>query len=154
MRTTVPGILRSEDLFHTGIVVDDLEAAREELGSVLGVTWYEGGATVRLRTRDGTRAVSTAYVLSREGTHHVELVQSIEGTLWTAVTPGHAHHLGYWVDDLAGATEALEALGWSFTASIALRDDRPPMCTYLRARGGLHVEIVDRNLLPMLLPAD
>ncbi|EFC84558.1 VOC family protein [Parafrankia sp. EUN1f] len=154
MTNTVAGILRSEDLFHTGIVVDDLDAGREELGSALGVTWYEGGANVRLRTCEGTRAVSTAYVLSREGTHHIELVQSIEGTLWTAVAPGHAHHLGYWVDDLAAATEALEALGWMFTASIALRDDRPPMCTYLRARGGLYVEIVDRALLPVLLPAD
>ncbi|MCK9904159.1 hypothetical protein CC117_29955 [Parafrankia colletiae] len=152
MKSTVPNILQPADLFHTGIVVDDLVVARKELGSVLGVTWYEGGATVRLRTQEGTRSVSTAYVLSREGTHHVELVQSIEGTLWATAAPGHAHHLGYWVDDLAAATEALEALGWTFSASIATRDDRPAMCTYLRARGGLYVEIVDRGLLPVLLP--
>jgi hypothetical protein len=150
---TVPGILRPEDLFHTGIVVDDLDTAKKELGSIFGVTWYEGGAAVRLRTRDGVRTVSTAYVLSREGTHHVELVRSIEGTLWVAATVWQTHHLGYWVDDLASATDALEALGWTPEATIAIRDDRPPMCTYLRARGGLCVEIVDRGLLPVLLPA-
>ncbi|ONH21764.1 VOC family protein [Pseudofrankia asymbiotica] len=153
MTPTVPGLLQPDDLFHTGIVVDDLASARERLGADLGVTWHEGGAAVRLRTQDGTRTVSTAYVLSREGSHHIELVQAIEGTVWTATPPGHAHHLGYWVDDLASTAAALETLGWTTEATIAIRDDRPPMCSYLRARSGLYVEIVDRSLLPVLLPA-
>ena len=37
------GPLRHANLFHTGIVVDDLAAAKERLGELLGVTWREGG---------------------------------------------------------------------------------------------------------------
>jgi hypothetical protein len=36
--------------------------------------------------------------------------------------------------------------------AIAMADDRPPMCAYLRAKNGLCVEIVDRALRRVLLP--
>ena len=100
-------VLRHADLFHTGIVVDDLATAKSELAVALGVTWREGGAAVRMLTDDGACTVRTAYALSREGPHHIELVQSIEGTLWTTTAPGHAHHLGYWADDVAATSAAL-----------------------------------------------
>src|SRR3546814_16091613 len=80
-----------------------------ELGAQLGVSWYEGGAEVRMTTEAGTTTVTTSYALSKEGPHHVELGQSIEGTLWTTPTPGHAHHVGYWVDDVVAASRALRS---------------------------------------------
>ena len=55
-------VLRNVDLFHTGIVVDDLAAARDALGRDLGLTWRDGGAAVRLITDDGARTVRTAFV--------------------------------------------------------------------------------------------
>ena len=70
--------VRHADLFHTGIVVDDLEADKDELGELLGVTWFEGGGEVRVLTDDGARTVRAAYALSREGPHHVVEVQ-VEG---------------------------------------------------------------------------
>jgi hypothetical protein len=145
-------ILAAADLWHTGIVVDDLEAAKAELGLELGVNWRDGGAAVRLSTDDGTMTVQTAYALSLEGPHHVELVQSIPGTVWTSIAPGHAHHLGYWVDDIVAISAALIARGAVRLASVAMTDDAPPMCAYLRATTGLHVEIVDRRLRKVLLP--
>jgi len=150
--TSAHGVVRHDDLFHTGIVVDDLEAAKEELGRSLGLTWRDGGADVRLTDADGVRTVHTAYVLSIEGPHHVELVQAIEGTLWTALAPGHAHHVGYWVDDVPAAAAELVRLGSEQVASIAIKDGRPPMCTYHRSRTGLYLEVVDRALRPVLLP--
>ncbi len=147
-------VLRHADLFHTGIVVDDLASAKEELGERLDVTWREGGANVRMLTDEGGRTVRTAYALSREGPHHVELCQSIEGTLWTATAPGQAHHLGYWVDDVAATSAALLRLGSGRIASIVMADDAPPMCAYHRTRNGLCVEIVDRAMQPVLLPRD
>ncbi len=116
------------------------------LGDELGVTWREGGAEVQLITDDGVRTVTTAYALSREGPHHVELVQSIEGTLWTVTAPGHAHHLGYWVDDVVAASAALVDQGSRRIATIAMTDEAPPMCAYLRTPNGLCVEIVNRGL--------
>ena len=75
--------LQQANLFHTGIVVDDLATAKAELGAQLGVTWFEGGADVVLITDDGVRSVRSAYALSKEGPHHVELAQSVAGTVWT-----------------------------------------------------------------------
>lgn len=146
------GPLRHADLFHTGIIVDDFEAAKDELGAQLGVEWYEGGAEVRLITDDGTQTVRTAYALSKEGPHHIELGQSVPGTLWTATSPGHAHHIGYWVDDVAKASDELRRLGSAHAASVAV-GDAPPMCAYHRTPQGLYVEVVDRALRPILIPS-
>ena len=140
------------DLFHTGIVVDDLASAMEELGAILGVAWNTGGAEVRLTDAAGVRTVRTAYALSTAGPHHVELVQSIPGTLWSVVAPGHAHHLGYWVDDVPTAAAELERLGSEQIASVAVKDGRPPICTYHRSPSGLYLEIVDRRMRSVLLP--
>lgn len=142
------------DLWHTGIVVDDLQAAMDELGEQLGVTWHEGGAAVRMSTDEGVRTVTTRYALSKEGPHHVELGQSIEGTLWSAPSPGHAHHLGYWVDDVVAASAALDELGSPRAATIAISDDAPPMCAYHRTTSGLYVEVVSRGLRRVLLPEE
>lgn len=150
---TMQPILAHADLWHTGTVVNDLEAAKAEIGHELGVTWRDGGAEVRLITDDGATTVQTAYALSVEGPHHVELVQSIPGTVWTAAAPGHAHHLGYWVDDVVASTNALIDAGAELLASVAMTDDVPPMCAYHRAANGLHVEIVDRRLRKVLLPS-
>jgi Glyoxalase/Bleomycin resistance protein/Dioxygenase superfamily len=144
--------LRHADLFHTGIVVDDLASARDELDGLLGVSWHSGGADVRLTTPEGTRTVRTSYALSQEGPHHLELCQSIPGTLWTASAPGQAHHLGYWVEDVGAASAALEHQGSVKIASIAIKDGAPPICAYHRTANGLYVEIVALASRPFLLP--
>jgi Glyoxalase/Bleomycin resistance protein/Dioxygenase superfamily len=149
---TTGSLLAHGDLWHTGIVVDDLESAKAELGPELGVTWRDGGAEVRLITDDGSATVQTAYALSVEGPHHIELVQAIDGTVWTVAPPGHAHHLGYWVDDVVATSEALVATGAVRLATIAMADDAPPICAYHRTRSGLHLEIVNRRLQKVLLP--
>ncbi|HEY9556449.1 MAG TPA: VOC family protein [Acidimicrobiales bacterium] len=146
--------LRHADLWHTGIVVDDLAGAMTELGAQLGVSWYEGGAEVRMTTEAGTTTVTTSYALSKEGPHHVELGQSIEGTLWTTPTPGHAHHVGYWVDDVVAASRALDQGGSPRVATIAISDDAAPMCAYHRTTSGLFVEVVSRGLRRVLLPEE
>jgi hypothetical protein len=146
------GPLRHANLFHTGIVVDDLASATEELGERLGVTWFEGGGDVRVITDDDARTVRASYALSREGPHHVEVAQSVDGTVWTATAPGHAHHLGYWVDDVAAASAELTRLGSPRIATIAAADDAPPMCAYHQANG-LYVELVSLAMRPVLLPS-
>jgi Glyoxalase/Bleomycin resistance protein/Dioxygenase superfamily len=146
--------LQHADLWHTGIVVDDLAGAMAEFGDELAVSWHVGGAEVRMITDDGVRTVTTAYALSKEGPHHVELGQSIEGTLWSVTAPGHAHHLGYWVDNVVAASAALIERGSPRIATIAMSDEAPPMCAYHRTRNGLYVEVVSRGLRRVLLPEE
>ena len=143
---------RHEDLFHTGVVVDDLDAARDELGERLGLTWFEGGAEVCVLSEQGARTVASAYALSREGPHHLELCQAVPGTVWTATPPGQTHHLGYWVDDVTEASTALDASGTARVAAIAMAEDAPAMCAYHRTASGLLIEVVSRSMRPVLLP--
>ena len=152
MTDTTSGPVQHTNLFHTGIVVDDLAAAKEELGERLGVTWTEGGADVALITDDGIQVVPSAYAMSREGPHHVELAQAVPGTIWTVAEPGHAHHLGYWVDSVTEASAALTASGVPRVATVAITEDAPPMCAYHRTTNGLYVEVVSRALRRVLLP--
>lgn len=151
---TTTGPLQQANLFHTGVVVDDLAAAKEELGAQLGVTWFEGGAEVVLLSADGPRTVQSAYALSQEGPHHIELAQSVPGTIWSTTAPGHAHHLGYWVDDVAAASAALTQQGAPHVATVTMSIDAPPMCAYHRTPNGLYVEVVNKKLRRVLLPTN
>ncbi len=146
------------DLYHTGFVVDDLAAAQEQYGSLLGVRWLPGGGTVRIDTPDGSSVVQTAYALSAEGPHHIELVQSVPGTLYIASGSASAHHLGYWVDDVRAASAALEAWGLPCAASVGVEGSRHrhsrPMAAYHRAAGGVYLEVVARSMRRVLFPAE
>jgi hypothetical protein len=148
-----PTPLRHDALFHTGIVVDDLAAAAAEMGEQLGVTWYEGGGEVLLVTADGAALTKTAYVLSKEGPHHIELVQSVPGTLYTPTPTARAHHLGYWTDDVRAASAALEAQGLPLDTSMCFGSpDAPPICAYHRAGDNFFVELVSTKMRKVLLP--
>lgn len=149
---TAPGPLLPANLFHTGIVVDDLTAAKVELGERLGLTWNEGGAEIVLITDEGTRTSPSAYAISKEGPHHVELCQAVEGTVWAVAPPGQAHHLGYWVDDVAEASAQLVEQGAPMAACVAVAEGTPPMCAYHRTSSGLLVEVVSRGMRRFLLP--
>ncbi len=143
--------LRHADLYHTGIVVDDLASAMHRFGDLLGVTWLEGGAKVRIVTDEGPRIVATAYALSAEGPHHVELVQSVAGTLYTVSGTGQAHHLGYWADDVTATSAALSTSGLPKVAGIYLTDhDASPICAYHQAGSGFYVELVSTALRRVL----
>jgi hypothetical protein len=143
--------LQHADLYHTGIVVDDLTAAKQKYGHLFGLTWLEGGAEIRIITDQGVRIVTSAYAISAEGPHHVELVQSVPGTLYTVARTHHAHHLGYWVDDVRAASAALSTQGLPSAAVISFgKDDAAPVCAYHEAGDGFYVEIVSRALRPWL----
>ncbi len=147
--------LSHADLYHTGFVVDDLEAVREQYGALLGVSWLTGGGTVKISTPDGASVVETRYALSAEGPHHVELVQSVPGTLYIAGGSASAHHLGYWVDDVAEASAALEKCGMPCAASVGVEGGRRgPMAAYHRCGDGLYLEVVARYMRRLLFPAE
>jgi hypothetical protein len=142
---------RHVDLFHTGIVVDDLVSAKEEFGDLLGLTWLEGEGDVPMFLADGPRMLKMAFAYSSEGPHHLELVQSVEGTLWTVPRTGHAHHVGYWSDDLGAASASLSARGLPLVANMGTyMEDEFPMGVYHQADNGLYIEILDRALHPMI----
>lgn len=142
--------LSQSDLYHTGIVVDDLASAQERFGQLLGLTWLTGGGEVHFRSHDGVRVATTAYAISSEGPHHVELVQSVPGTLYTVAGSGRAHHLGYWADDVRDRSAALSRCGLPEVASIGFGDDDPPICAYHQAGEGFYIELVSTAMRRVL----
>lgn len=140
--------LRPEDLYHTGIVVPDLDAAMARLTALAGYRWTNPLTyTVPVRTAEGTRDLTPTIVYSLQSPH-IELVKEIPGTPWVAAPGNAVHHIGYFVDSLADAARALEDAGWTLQATADLGETGPAMFAYYVDPAGTRIEIVDRALFP------
>ncbi len=140
--------LRPEDLYHTGIVVPDLEAAMTRLSALAGYRWITPMSyTLPFRTTAGVRELTSTIVYSLQSPH-VELVQEVPGTPWTA-PPGNAvHHLGYFSDDLAASARALRDNGFTLEMTAEVPGSDLGMFAYFTDAFGARIEIVDRALFP------
>ena len=134
------------DWYHVGLVVPDLDSAATRLTAGGGYRWTKPvEATLSLTTVSGDYDVPFRFVYSMQAPH-LELVQAVPGTIWSPAPGTAAHHLGYWVDDLAAAAAGLEAAGYHQEARPA--GDELSMFAYYTDPDGLRIEIVDRGLFP------
>jgi len=140
--------LRPEDMFHTGVVVADVEAAKEEFSAALGVTWgLEGEVDVPVVFEDGVRQMHMRFAYTVEGPPYLELVQLVEGTIFTVAGGGGAHHVGYWCADMEGTSAALEAQGLGRVATVGVQSlEEHAMWILQRSPSGLYIELVDEAL--------
>ncbi|NEB02794.1 VOC family protein [Streptomyces sp. SID13726] len=140
--------MKPSDQFHAGIVVDDLAAAAAELTALFGYEWCaEMGGSTRVRLPEGDAVLDLRSVYSKS-TPRVELVRSVPGTLWQPADSG-VHHLGYWSDDVAADSAELAGRGHELEAQ-GRRPDGTPYWAFHRAAGGARVELVTRELQPVL----
>lgn len=132
-------------LYHTGIVVDDVDRAMVEYSDIMGVTWGpEGEAEVPVWLPEGPRTMSFRYAYTAEGPHRLELVRPTPGTLWTVTGPGHAHHLGYWCDDVPKTSAELSRRGHPLAAKVGVSDlDADADIVMHRAPSGVLIELVN-----------
>lgn len=134
------------DLYHTGLIVTDIDAAAKHLTAAGGYQWTDPVEyTLPVTTADGNYEIPFKFVYSVQAPH-LELVQEVPGTIWTAPTGGAVHHLGYWVDDIAGAADALEQAGYRQEARPA--GEKLSAFAYYLDPLGVRIEIVDRALFP------
>ncbi|MFO7165834.1 MAG: VOC family protein [Mycolicibacterium hassiacum] len=139
-------ILNAEDLYHTGVVVADLDAAMARLSAIGGYEWtapLEFSLPVRIADTDRTVDFRFAYSLQAP---HLELVQQIPGTIWTPVPGNAAHHLGYFVDDVAAVSERLAAAGFEREACVVGEGGAAAAFAYHIDAAGVRIEIVERAL--------
>jgi hypothetical protein len=135
--------LKAADLYHTGIVVPDLEASMARMSEVAGHRWTEiQSAELSIRLADGETVLRLRYVYSLDAPH-IELVQEIPGTPWTAT----AHHLGYFCDDVPTTSKRLAESGFALEA-CAVVDGTPSIFAYHLDSSGVRIEIVDRERIP------
>src|SRR5688572_25212443 len=142
------------ELYHTGIVVDDVDAAKEEYSDLMGVTWgLEGEVDVPVWMPEGARTMSFRYAYTAEGPHRLELVRPTPGTIWTVSGVGHAHHLGYWCDDVVGASAELSRRGLPLRARVGVdtAEGDVPIVIH-QARTGIYIELVDASRRDVMFP--
>ena len=136
--------LQPENFYHTGIVVSDLAAATERLTAAAGYTWttpIKGPVTIR--TVFGTQTVEMQFVYSLQAPH-LELIEAVPGTPWTAAKDNAVHHVGYFTDDFAATAEELQALGYALEMCHTTDGDTPSVFAYYRSPEDVRIEIVDR----------
>lgn len=141
--------LRSQDLYHTGIVVPDLEAAMARFTALAGYRWITPlSYTLAFRTvAAGTHEFTSTIVYSVDSPH-IELIEEVPGSPWVAAPGNSVHHLGYFTDSLVDAARALEDNGFTFEATAAVSDSELALFAYFVDSFGTRIEIVDRALFP------
>lgn len=142
-------LLKADDQYHVGLVSDDPAATMSELTGLLGYVWAEaigGPVTVSLPGGDMTVEIRAWYSVT---TPRLEVVQSIPGTVWSRADSG-LHHFGYWVDDVAAAIGALEARGYAREAVGTMPNGQPYWAYLSSSAGGPRLEVVSRQLQPMM----
>jgi catechol 2,3-dioxygenase-like lactoylglutathione lyase family enzyme len=131
------------EVFHLGIRVVDLAEAQEELSSSLGVSWTDPQAVaMQAWSADGgLRDCELTISFTREGPVHIELIHGSPGSYWdTALGGAGLHHVGVWVEDVAGVNEELVAKGWQVELAGAAPEDGYGSFTYIRSPAGVLYE--------------
>ena len=138
--------MKPSDWYHTGVVVTDLADATKRLTAAAGYTWTNPIEFVfDITTADGDSAVPFTFVYSLQAPH-LELVQEVPGTVWTAMPGRAAHHLGYWTDDIGADAETLQQSGYRMEARPS--GETLSQFAYLLDPAGVRIELVDRALFP------
>lgn len=140
------------ELYHVGIVVQDIEQASADLSAAVGVEWQHspGPALVEIWTPGGTREVEFCAVYSKAAPMMLELVRAVPDTIWHTGSPGDVHHLGYWADDIEERAAELEDKGFTRVASGGYLE-YPLLWVYHQRGGGPYIEHVSRAVAPMIL---
>jgi len=141
---------------HVGIVCEDIERTMAEYER-LGYSFVlrEGNITLRRPGLGPQEPFAARSAWSLQGPPHVELGEVAgrggQPTLWPCRGHDHVEHVGYYVDDLAGASARLEQMGYPLEATPAGDDTRPLGFCYHRLPGGVRIELEDGPMRKRLL---
>jgi hypothetical protein len=124
----------SMKLYHTGLIVDDLDEAMRTFGETLGLHWaHPRTAKTPMRGPEGIVGREVRFTYGLEGPHHMELLEQIDAGPYLSLTGGrHVHHLGYYTKDLAGSARWLDDHGFVMEISGVEEDGRIGRATFHR----------------------
>ena len=140
--------MKPDDLYHTGIVVDDLDATLKWFTVVASYRWtdvVEVDQTVYTPKREATVPMRMAY---SSDDPRVEILQTIHNTVWTPADSG-VHHLGYWSDDVDADVAKLEANGMVLEVK-SLLPEGSTLWAYCKGATGPRIELVSRAMEPFI----
>lgn len=105
---------------HLGIQVENLEQACALLGDLFGLTFAEPitGWPIAVRVDDEIEESEGRFTVSRQGPPYLEVTENVPGSkVWHSEgQPMVFHHLGFWVDDVAAASDRLAEAGYPVQA--------------------------------------
>ncbi len=144
-------------LYHVGIVVPDIEAAKAHLTDLLGITWgpvlHIDAYDVRSfdeGSGDGNDLVLPNTLCYSLDPPHLELVLEVPGSVWECNEHSNLHHIGVWTDalppDSARYSELrcpLQLCGRDATGALQ-------QFAYHRDPLGVRIELVDVTMKPMM----
>ena len=135
--------------YHTGLVVEDIEAAKTFYENSMGLRFTETKVFDPLpfwTPEQGSHEVVVHACYSQPGPNHLELCQGT-GAFYSVTELPDSRHVGVWVDDVAAEAERLSALGWQPLAAGSSPEEGYGSICYLRAPvGQLVVELVSTEL--------
>jgi hypothetical protein len=147
-------VIDYQKVFHTGILVPNLEAAMAAMGGALGVTWakpwfYEPMSYWTPAGKQSSPLLRVTY--SREGPQHVELIQGMPGSPWDSARCHGVHHVGVWVDDLKTEAASLAKQGWTVEMAAVPPDEGYGRFAYMKpATGDMLLELVSTEIKALM----
>jgi Glyoxalase/Bleomycin resistance protein/Dioxygenase superfamily len=144
-------------LYHVGIVVADVEVAKEHLSELLGVTWgpvvHVDALDVRAfdpEARDGNDLVVPNTLCYSTESPHLELVQAVPGTVWECNEHSNLHHIGVWTDALPEDSATYSDLRCPLQLCGRDADGGLQQFAYHRDPLGVRIELVDAAMKPLM----
>ncbi|HXY90965.1 MAG TPA: VOC family protein [Acidimicrobiia bacterium] len=135
------------EMYHVGIVVPDLDAARARFAELLGVTWapvVEGD--IEIRDGGGKDLVVPNRICYSTQAPYLELIQEVPGTPWVCNEHSNLHHIGFFSGALAADSAHLSAAACPLELLDGHGDAPPTTFTYHRDPLGVRVEFVNTEL--------
>jgi hypothetical protein len=140
-------VLYPGELYHVGVVVDDLDKALVDFARRYGLTWGPRHEAKRAVWSEGSVGEVTFRTCFSVQAPHLEVIEAIPGTIWRQPAGSPLHHLGYWTDDVAHCSEHLGAEGSVLAAcGVAVDGVYPTRFAYHRDPRGFYIEVVSASV--------
>jgi hypothetical protein len=140
-------------IFHHGLIVDDIDAAMQQIGQASGYDWTEVRAFDPLplwTPEKGKTEARLKVAYSRQGPMRMELIEATPGSPYDAMRSLDRSHIGVWVDNVGDSVDELCGQGWRILMAGASDQRRYGSISYLVRDGGPVIEVVGRELEPVM----
>jgi catechol 2,3-dioxygenase-like lactoylglutathione lyase family enzyme len=139
-------------LYHVGIVVPDIEAAKAHLADLLGIRWGPVVETeaIELRDGDGNDLVVPNTLCYSVEPPHIELVLEVPGSVWECNEHSNLHHIGVWSDALPVDSARYSELRCPLQLCGRDANGELQQFAYHRDPLGVRIELVDASMKSMM----
>jgi catechol 2,3-dioxygenase-like lactoylglutathione lyase family enzyme len=135
--------------YHVGIIVADMQAARDRLTESMSLTWGPVMHLDAVEYRDAQASDLTlpTTICYSVGDPCLELIEEVPGTVWVRNAHSNLHHVGFWSDDLVTESRSLTAVGCPLQLCGRAGSSAPASFAYHRDDElGIRIEVVDVSM--------